>query len=113
MGTGAKFIPPGMASLEAATSGTGRPFAGNDARQASWKVIYPGTAPTTGTVLIEQAPTIDYAGVWNQLDSVDCSLLSAGTAGFGTYPGEIDFVRARITSAPDQAITVYVNFLLK
>lgn len=109
--THSKFEPPGQASLSSATTGTGNAIAVNDARQVSWKTIYPGSAPTTGTIIIEQAPTPNYAGTWNQLDSIDCSALSAGTAGFGTYPGQVDFVRARFSVNADQPVTVYINGL--
>lgn len=110
MALGALFPPPGLASLESATTGTGRAFAANNAKQIAWKTTYT-TAPTTGTAVIEQATSHDYAGTWNLLDTISCANLSAGTEGFGTFPGEIDFVRARITSNPDQAISVYFNFL--
>ncbi len=112
---GKKYVPDSAAnaSLSAVTTGTGKAVAVNDCRQVEWFVTYvSGSAPTTGTVLIEHALTVDYAGVWNQLDSIDCSALSAGTAGFGTFPGPIGFMRARITDNTDQAITAYINGLL-
>lgn len=113
MAATAKFVPPGEASLSNATSGTGKAIALNDCRQVSWKVTYTsGSAPTAGTVVIEQYTDPSFAGTWNQLDSISCANLSAGTEGFGTYPGEVDFVRARITSNPDQAINVFLNGLL-
>ena len=109
--TQSKFNPPGQASLSAAITGTGEAIAVNDCRQVSWKTIYPGTPPTTGTLLIEQAPTKDYAGTWNLVDTIDCSQLSTGLSGFGTYPGQVDFFRGRFTVNADQPITLYFNGL--
>ena len=115
MGTFAKFSPgsgTGNYSLNSATTGTGTAISFHDCRQVTWSTIYTaGSAPTTGTVLIEQAPSADYAGTWNQLDSIDCSQLSAGASGFGTYPGQTGFVRARFTANADQAISVILNGL--
>lgn len=115
MATFAKFSPgsgTGNYSLNGATSGTGTAISFHDCRQVTWATIYTaGSAPTTGTILIEQAPSADYAGTWNQLDSIDCSLLSAGTSGFGTYPGQTGFVRARFTANADQAVSVILNGL--
>lgn len=114
MGTSAKFSPgsgTGNRSLSAATTGTGAAISFHDCRQVSWSTTYPGTAPTTGTVLIEQSPDASFAGTWNQLASIDCSQLSAGTDGYGTYPGQTGFVRARFTVDADQAITVELNGL--
>ncbi len=106
----AKFPTPGFASISVATTGTGRVAAVNDCRQVSWKVTYPSTVPSQGTVVIEHATSNDYAGVWFLLDTVTLADLDAGDGtGFGTFAGEIDFVRARITSDPDQPITVYIN----
>ena len=93
------------------SSGTGTAISFHDCRQVSWSTTYPGTAPTTGTVLIEQSPDASFAGTWNQLASIDCSQLSAGTDGYGTYPGQTGFVRARFTVDADNAITVELNGL--
>lgn len=115
MGTQAKFSPAsgtGNRTLSAATTGTGTAVSFHDCRQINWQTTYPGTAPTTGTIVIEQAPSASYAGTWNLLASIDCSLLSAGTDGFGTYPGEIGFVRARFTVDADQPVNVDLNGLL-
>ena len=78
MGTSAKFSPgsgTGNRSLSAATTGTGTAISFHDCRQVSWSTTYPGTAPTAGTVLIEQSPDASFAGTWNQLASIDCSQL--------------------------------------
>ena len=108
----ALLTPPGFASLSAATTGTGKVFAVNSCKQGTWFTTYTsGSAPTTGTIIIEHAVDATYAGTWNQLDSVDCSLLSAGSSGFGTFPGVIAFIRARFSVDSDQAVTVYFNGL--
>ena len=100
-------------TISAAITGTGTAIPVGDCRQVSWETTYTaGSAPTTGTIIIEHAPTPNYAGVWNQLDSIDCSQLSAGTAGFGTYPGPVEFIRARFTVNADQNVTVLINGLL-
>lgn len=115
MGTQAKFSPAsgtGNRSLSAATTGTGSVVPFHDCRQVSWQTTYAGTAPTTCTIIIEQAPSASYAGTWNQLASIDCSALVLGTDGFGTYPGEIGFVRARFSVDSDQPVSVDLNGLL-
>jgi hypothetical protein len=115
MGTQAKFSPAsgtGNRSLDAATTGTGSAISFHDCRQVTWSTTYPGTAPTTGTIVIEQAPSASYAGTWNMLASIDCSLLATGADGFGTYPGQTGFVRARFTVDSDQPVTVELNGLL-
>ncbi len=112
---GKKWTPDSSvnATINNTTTGTGRALPVNDCRQAEWFTVYTsGSAPTTGTIIIEHAPSADYAGTWNQLDSIDCSLLSAGTAGYGTYPGPIAFLRGRFSVDTDQAVTVYLNGLL-
>ncbi len=113
MSTESKFTPPGFESLTGAMTGTGRVVALGDCRQVSWKVIYTGTAPTAGTLLIEQAPSPTYSGTWNQLDSIALTNLSAGTVGFGTRAGQVDFMRARFTVDSNQPVTAYLNGLLK
>lgn len=115
MGTQTKFSPAsgtGNRSLNAATTGTGLAISFHDCRQLTWSTTYAGSAPTTGTILIEQAPSASYAGTWNLLDSIDCSLLATGAAGFGTYPGQTGFVRARFTVDSDQPVSVDLNGLL-
>lgn len=115
MGTFAKFSPgsgTGNYSINNATTGTGTAISFHDCRQVSWSTIYTaGSAPTTGTILIEQAPSADYAGTWNQLSSITCSQLSAGTSGFGGSAGQVGFVRARFTVNADQAVSVILNGL--
>jgi len=110
---GKKFSPDSSenASLNAVTTGTGKAIATNDLRQITWNAIY-SVAPTVGTLVVEHAPTRDYAGTWQELDSIDCSALSAGTAGSGTYPGLLSFVRGRFSADADQAVTLYINGLL-
>lgn len=113
MTRGKKFSPDSSvnASLNAVTTGTGRAIAVNDCRQVTWWTTY-SVAPTVGTLIIEHAPSIDYAGTWNQLDSIDCANLSAGTEGAGTYPGTVSFLRGRFSVDADQAVTVYINGML-
>lgn len=114
---GAKFSPANNAdsrSLNAATTGTGTVIAFNDCRQVSWHAVTSGTI-SGGTIIIEHAPTADYAGTWNELDSISATAADAGSAGFGTYPGPILFVRARISSniTGGGNVTVYLNGLLQ
>lgn len=108
----ALLTPPGFASLNAVTTGTGNPLALNSTKQASWYVTYSGTV-SAGEITIEHAPTTDYAGTWQPLDVIDASLLATGAAGSGTYPGVISFLRARITSniTGGGTVTVYLNGL--
>lgn len=97
--TYAKFTPNSDAtkSLDAATTGTGKAIAFNDCRQVSWVVEYSGTT-SGGTIIIERAEQADYAGTWQQLDSITAANLSAGSEGSGTYAGPVGFMRARISS---------------
>lgn len=111
---GKKYTPDSAAnaSLLSATTGTGKAVAVNDCRQGEWFTAYV-VAPSTGMIIIEHAPSYDYAGTWNQLALIDCSLLSAGTDGYGTYPAPFGFIRARFSVDSDQALTVYINGLLQ
>lgn len=95
-----KFTPGSDAevSLEDATTGTGRALAFNDCRQVNWIIVSEGTI-SAGTVVIESAHAQDYAGVWNELDSLDATTLDGGKAYGNTYPMPPGgFVRARISS---------------
>lgn len=116
MGTGAKFSPGsgiGNYSLNAATTGTGRAISFHDCRQVTWQTIYvAGAEPTTGTVIIEQAPSADYAGTWNELAEIILTAVVTGDDGFNTYPGQTGFVRARFSVDSDQAVSVILNGLL-
>lgn len=108
----ALLTPPGFASLDGVITGTGKPFAANSCKQVTWFTTYTaGDEPTQGTVIIEHAVSADYAGVWNQIGSITLTDVVAGTGGFGTYPGVIAFIRARVTSDSDEAISVYFNGL--
>lgn len=106
------LTPPGFASLSAATTGTGEPMAVNSCKQGTWATEASGTV-SGGTIVIEQAVTRSYAGTWNLLDTIDAANAAAGTEGFGTYPGVIGFMRARITSniTGGGSVTVYLNGL--
>lgn len=95
-----KFRPSDSASitLEDATTGTGRAIAFNDCRQVNWLVEGDGTI-SAGTVVIESAHASDYAGTWNELDSIDASTLTGGKLYGNTFPHVPGgFVRARISS---------------
>lgn len=115
MTLGKKFSPDSSenASLSAVTTGTGKAIPVNDCRQVTWMVTYSGTT-SGGAIVIEHAPTIDYAGTWQLLDTITAANLSAGSEGSGTYPGLLSFVRARITSniTGGGSITAYINGLL-
>lgn len=108
----ALLTPPGFASLSAATTGTGEPLATNSCKQATWSVETSGTV-SAGTIVIEQASSRSYAGTWYLLDTIDAANAAAGTEGYGTFPGVVDFVRARITSniTGGGTVTVYLNGL--
>jgi len=96
-------------SLSAVTTGTGTAKAMNHCRQVGWATEYSGTV-SGGTILIEQSDQSGYSGTWNQLATIDAANLSAGTDGFGTYPGPMNFIRARITSDITGGGTVSVRF---
>lgn len=100
-------------SLDAATTGTGTVKALNHCRQVEWRIDYSGTV-SGGTIVIEYAHSGDYAGTWSLLDTITAANLSAGTEGFGTYPGLCPFVRARVTSniTGGGNITARINGLL-
>lgn len=103
------FTPPGVASLSAATTGTGRVIALNSCKQATWTTVPDGTV-SGGTIVIEQASTPDYAGTWYLLDTIDAANAAAGTEGYGTFPGVVAFARARISSDITGGGTVSVYF---
>lgn len=112
---GKKWIPDSSvnATINNTTTGTGRALPVNDCRQAEWFTVYVvGAEPTSGSIIIEHAPSADYAGVWNLLDQFLAADVVAGTGGYGTWPGPIAFVRGRFATAADQAVTVYINGLL-
>lgn len=101
-------------SLDEATTGTGLPKAFNDSRQVNWLVEGSGTIDG-GTVVIESAHDQNYAGTWNELDSVDASTLTGGKLYGNTYPMPPGgFVRARIGTniTGGGNITVRLNGLL-
>lgn len=93
---GYKFKPkdPEGASLDAATTGTGRPIPMQECRQIIWTIEGSGTI-TGGSLVIETADSHDYAGTWSELDNI-----VAGAGAYqNTYPAAASgFVRARITS---------------
>lgn len=112
---GYKFRPGSDAeiSLEDATTGTGLPKAFNDCRQVNWLVEGEG-AISAGVVKIESAHDQNYAGTWNELDSIDAITLTGGALYGNTFPMPPGgFVRARIsTTVADGTITVRLNGLL-
>ena len=108
----ALLTPPGFASIEGAITGTGKVFAVNNCKQVTWFTTYTaGDEPTQGTVIIEHAVSADYAGVWNELAEITLTAVVTGDDGFGTYPGVVAFIRARVSSDSDQNISVYFNGL--
>lgn len=110
-----KFLPNKVKSLDAATTGTGTVVAFNDCRQIFWTVEGAGTI-SGGTVVIESAASADYAGTWNELDSVTASSLTGGAAYTNTTPATGGgFVRARITFdiTGGGSVTVRLNGLLQ
>lgn len=106
------LTPPGFASLSAATTGTGKSFAANSCKQATWTTVCDGTV-SGGTILIEQASSTDYAGTWYLLDTITAANASSGTEGYGTFPGVVAFIRARISSdiTGGGSVSVYFNGL--
>lgn len=116
MGTFTKFSPGsgrGNYSIDEAITGTGTAISFHDCRQVSWSTIYTaGNEPTQGTIVIEQAPSADYAGVWNTLATITLTDVVLGTDGYGTYPGQTGFVRARFTADSDEDVSVILNGLL-
>jgi hypothetical protein len=116
---GMKFRPTDDTniSLNAATSGTGVAISLHDCKQYGEDLTCTGTV-TGGVVVFESAPTQDYSGTWNQLDSIDFSTVSpalsdsnyqaSGPCGYG------GFYRWRVTSAitGGGTITARVNGLL-
>jgi hypothetical protein len=109
----ALLTPPGFASLSGVTAiQNGEPLAVNSCKQGSWFTTYTST-PSDGTIIIEMAATRDYAGIWIQLDEIDCSLLpAANPPGSGTYPGVLNFMRARISeTVVGGTVSVYLNGL--
>jgi hypothetical protein len=93
-----KFRPGADAeiSLEEATDGAGEPKAFNDSRQVNWLVEGAGTIDA-GVVKIESAHDPNYAGIWNELDSIDAVTLTGGKLYGNTYPMPPGgFVRGRI-----------------
>lgn len=102
MSLGLKYRPTDDSniSLNAATSGTGTAIALHDCRQYAGHLTGTGTV-TGGVVVFESAPTQDYSGTWNELDSIDFSVApltdkTYQNSGPGGYGG---FYRWRITSA--------------
>ncbi len=52
-----------------------------------------------GTILIEEAPTFDYAGLWSLILTLDATDVSGGaTQATACPPGAYSWVRARITA---------------
>jgi hypothetical protein len=117
MATYYKFTPGSEAelSLNAATAvGAGKSKAFNDCRQTNWLVEGSGTI-SSGTVVIESAHAHDYAGTWNEIDSVDASTLSGNKLYGNTFPHVPGgFVRGRISAEIQGggSITVRLNGLL-
>lgn len=110
---GYKFNPgdPEGASLNAATTGTGRAIPMQECRQIIWTIEGVGTV-TGGTVVIETADTVDYSGTWYELDSISPT---SNAAFAGTYPAASSgFVRARVTSniTGGGSVTVRINGLI-
>lgn len=109
---GYKFKPaqPEAASLTAVTTGTGRAIPMQDCRYTVWTVEGSGTI-TGGTVLIETADTMDYAGTWHALDTVSAA---AGAYNKGIDAAGAGFIRARVSSNVTGGgnITVRINGLL-
>ena len=101
-------------SLSAVTTGTGTAISFHDCRQVSWQVTTSGTI-SGGTIIIETAPTSNYAGTWAQLDSISATDADTGVIPPGTYPGPLQFVRARISSniTGGGTVTVRLNGLLQ
>lgn len=79
-----------------------------------WTTTTSGTI-SGGTIVIEHSPVADYAGTWNQLDSFSATDADTGAAGYGSFPGPIGFMRARITSniTGGGSVTVRLNGLLQ
>ncbi len=113
-GSQLKIALPGFASLSGVTTGTGRPLSVNDMFRFGWIVTYTaGSAPTSGTVIIECAPTPDYAGTWFILQTITLANVVTGAEGVGQRDnGAVGFVRARIGTNADQAISVFLNGLV-
>lgn len=113
---GSKFTPGSLAaqSLTEATTGTGSVKALNDCRQTYWIVTGNGTI-TDGTVVIESSNVQDYAGTWNEADSVDLTTLTGGEKYWNSAPtGLGGFVRARITetvTGTEGSVSVEINGL--
>lgn len=113
---GYKYTPGSDAelSLDTVTTGTGSVKALNDCRQCNWLFVGAGTI-SGGTVKIESAAAPDYAGTWNELDSLTAADLTGGAASGGTYPMPPGgFVRARVSSniTGGGTVTVRINGLL-
>jgi len=76
---------------------TGSVKALNDCRQVWWIVTGNGTI-SSGTVVIESSNELDFAGLWNELDSVDLTTLTGGEKYWNSAPTSGGgFVRARIS----------------
>jgi hypothetical protein len=110
---GYKFKPadPEGASLNAATTGTGRAIPMQECRQIIWTVEGNGTI-SGGNVIIETADSQSYAGTWYELDSV---APTSGAAYTNTYPAASSgFVRARVSSniTGGGSVTVRINGLI-
>lgn len=113
---GYKFKPDDSQaeSLAAATTGTGRALAFHECRQITWTVEGAGTI-SGGTVVIETADQIGYAGTWAELDSITASTLSGGASYVNTFPTSgSGFVRGRISSdiTGGGDVTVRLNGLI-
>lgn len=115
---GIKFSPAVISSsksLSLATTGTGTTISFHDCRQVFWTVEGAGTI-SGGTVKIESAASADYAGTWNEIDSITASTLTGGAAYANTTPMTGGgFFRARISSniTGGGTITVSINGLLQ
>lgn len=80
--------------LSGVTSGTSAPQPCNTAAQISWEVEW-SSGVTSGQVKIEHSSSASFSGTWAELDSQNAS---AGSRQLGTFPGPLEFVRARVSS---------------
>lgn len=99
-----------IASLSAATTGTGTSVSCTNAIQVGWSVIW-SSGVGAGEVTIEAANSATYAGTWSVLDVQDFSAApAADSIVMGTYPGPLPYVRARVTSnVTGGTVTVTIN----
>jgi hypothetical protein len=82
-----------------ATSGNGSAMSINRLANVTVHVTGAGVI-SGGTVKVEEAETEDYAGTWNEIETIDATLLNGGAMKTVRCVGGIyGFVRARISSA--------------